>query len=118
MIKTYDVGKNIKNMLYEIDRGGINSTEHMVSSNYYVFAEDERANELCICLNLEITYDGNDQWYSIHVIDDINAADCELYCTEHDSIEELKLLIHDIVDNVLTQTTERKEKYEIEMLAL
>ena len=108
MIKMYDVNTNIAAMLSEIEAGGINRTEYMVSSNYYVFAEDERKNELCMCLNLELTYDGNNQWYSVHVIDDINATDCELYCTNYESIEELEQLVNNIVDNALTTTTERK----------
>lgn len=74
----------VDDILSELETGGRFSRN---SSDYYELALDEDNHTLSVSVTLETGDDEN--WYSIHVSDEITTADHDLHSTESTSRTEL-----------------------------
>lgn len=79
------------------------------TTDYYALSYTEEGNVLSVAMIHEIK-DVSTPYFTIHVIDDINELDGELFTTDHDSLSELCNLLESIQES--TEETYLKEREE------
>lgn len=98
-------------MIQDLENGNTTMSGNQ-TTDYYVLCITEDGKTLSVAMIHEIK-DVSTPYFTIHVVDDINELDGELFTTEHDSLSELYELLESIQKSTVeTYLKEREEEPE------
>jgi hypothetical protein len=103
-IKISNIEELARDLIADIGNGPVCSDGDL-TTDYFVLAEAEAAEQLgdpkpaATVALLYPTY-GFDRFYTVHLVDDINCTDCELYFTDRATEEQLVELLREIAQVV------------------
>ena len=100
-------------MIQDLENGNTTMSGNP-TTDYYALSYSEDGETLSVAMIHEIN-DVDTPYFTIHVVDDINELDGELFTTDHDSLSELYDLLESIQKSTIeTYLKERKEEPDVE----